>query len=111
MLEPSPDVRIVLTTVGSREEAARIGHTLVEERLAACATALPGAESIYHWRGEIETGHETMLLLKTKEKQLESLYARLLDLHSYETPEFLVLNAEAASRGYREWLTSSLAGV
>src|SRR5271165_2945698 len=108
MLEPNPDIRIVLTTVGSREQAARIGHTLVEERLAACATALPGAESIYHWRGEIETAHETLLLLKTREKQLDALYARLLDLHSYETPEFLVLSVEAASRGYREWLTANL---
>lgn len=111
MLEPHPDIRIVLTTVGSREEAARIGHTLVEERLTACATALPGVESIYHWRGEIESGHETLLLLKTKGDRLDALYARLLDLHSYETPEFLVLTVEAASTGYREWLAASLAGA
>lgn len=111
MLDPNPDVRIVLTTVGSREEASRIGHTLVEERLAACATALPGAESIYHWRGAIESDHETLMLLKTKQKQLDALYARLLDLHSYETPEILVLTVDAASRGYREWLAASLAGA
>jgi periplasmic divalent cation tolerance protein len=111
MLESNPDVRIVLTTAGSREEAIRIGHTLVEERLAACATALPGAESIYHWRGEVETDHETLLLLKTRQIQLDALYARLLDLHSYETPEFLVLSVESASRGYREWLAASLAGA
>jgi uncharacterized protein involved in tolerance to divalent cations len=32
-------------------------------------------------------------------------------LHSYETPEFLVLSVEAASQGYREWLKASLAGA
>lgn len=111
MLQSNPEIRIVLTTTGSREEAARIGRTLVEERLAACATALPGIESIYHWRGEIETDTETLMLLKTETDRLEALHARLVALHSYETPEFLVLSVEAASQGYRQWLKASLAGV
>lgn len=109
MLEPSPEIRIVLTTAGSREEAARIGRTLVEEHLAACATSLPGAESIYYWRGEVESGAETLLLLKTELGQLEALHARLAAIHSYETPEFLVLTVESASRAYHEWLKANLA--
>lgn len=111
MLESNPDIRIVLTTTGSREAAAELGRTLVEERLAACATALPGAESIYCWRGEMQNDSEFMLLLKTDVHQLDALYKRLVALHSYETPEFLVLGVEAASRGYREWLKASLASV
>jgi periplasmic divalent cation tolerance protein len=108
MLQSSPEIRIVLTTAGSREEAARIGRTLVEERLAACASLLPGVESIYHWHGEIETGTETLLMLKTEVDQLGALHSRMLELHSYETPEFLVLSVEAASQGYGEWLKASL---
>jgi periplasmic divalent cation tolerance protein len=111
MLESNPGIRIVLTTTGSREEAARIGRTLVEERLAACATSLPEADSIYHWRGAIETGTETLIMLKTDADRLEALHARLLALHSYETPEFLVLSVEAASHGYHQWLKASLAGA
>jgi periplasmic divalent cation tolerance protein len=52
-----------------------------------------------------------MLLLKTEVDRLEPLHTRLLALHSYETPEFLVLSVEAASQGYREWLKASLAGA
>ncbi|HEY2857611.1 MAG TPA: divalent-cation tolerance protein CutA [Terracidiphilus sp.] len=111
MLQSDPDIRIVLTTAGSREEAERIGRTLVEERLAACVTLLAGVESIYHWRGEIERDSETLMLLKTQTDQMEALHARLLKLHSYETPEFLVLTVEAASEGYHRWLKASLAGV
>jgi periplasmic divalent cation tolerance protein len=111
MLQSSPEIRIVLTTAGSRDEGASIGRTLVEERLAGCATSLPGVESVYHWNGEIETGTETLLLLKTDVDRLDALHTRLLALHSYETPEFLVLTVEAASQGYREWLKASLAGV
>jgi periplasmic divalent cation tolerance protein len=108
MLRSNPEVRIILTTAGSPEEAARIGLTLVEERLAACATSLPGVESTYRWNGEIETASETMLLLKTAADQLDALHTRLLALHSYETPEFLVLSVEAASQGYHQWLKASL---
>jgi periplasmic divalent cation tolerance protein len=111
MLHSNPEARIVLTTAGSREEASRIGRTLVEEHLAGCATSLPGVESIYRWKGEIETDTETLLLIKTEVGQVEALHARLVALHSYETPEFLVLSVEAASEGYRAWLKASVAGV
>lgn len=100
--------RIVLTTAGSREEAGRLAGTLVEERLAACATLVPSVESIYHWQGEVETSHETLLLLKTSAEQLPALEARLHALHSYETPEFLVLHVEAGSQKYLEWMRSCL---
>jgi periplasmic divalent cation tolerance protein len=111
MLEHNPDIRIVLTTAGSHDAAVRMGRTLVEERLAACATAVPGAESVYCWRGELQTDSETLLLLKTDVLQLDALYNRLVALHTYETPEFLVLAVDAASSAYREWLNASLMGV
>jgi periplasmic divalent cation tolerance protein len=100
--------RIVLTTTGSTEEARQLGRTLVEERLAACATLVPAVESIYRWKGEIESASETLLLLKTDIDRLAALEARLHELHSYETPEFLVLPAESGSNGYLDWLNGCL---
>jgi periplasmic divalent cation tolerance protein len=108
MPETAPSARIVLTTAADPAEAERLGHTLVEERLVACATLIPAAQSIYHWQGEVETATETLLLLKTGPGQLEALEARLRQLHSYQTPEFLVLKVEAASQAYLEWLHASL---
>lgn len=108
MSEAAPPARVVLTTAANREEAARIGRILVEERLAACATLIPGVESIYLWQGEVETDAETLLLLKTGPDQLEALEARLRELHSYETPEFLVLTVDAVSHPYLDWLQASL---
>ena len=61
----STSARVVLTTAANSEEAARLGRTLVEERLVACATLLPAIESIYRWKGRIESSVESMLLLKT----------------------------------------------
>jgi periplasmic divalent cation tolerance protein len=106
----TPPIRLILTTTANPEEAARLGRTLVEERLAACATLIPAVQSIYRWKGEIETSTETLLLLKTGEERLAALEARLHELHSYQTPEFLVLPVEAASQPYLEWLQNTLRG-
>lgn len=108
MPNPTPPALIVLTTAATPEEANRLARTLVEERLAACATLIPAVQSIYHWQGQIESATETLLLLKTGAAQIAALEARLHALHSYQTPEFLVLPAQAGSRGYLDWLSSSL---
>lgn len=108
MLESNSSARIAMTTAASREEAERLGRVLVEERLAACATILPGVHSIYHWKDQIESSEECLLLLKTALHRLQALEARLHELHSYETPEFLVLAVEAGSRAYLAWLEASL---
>ena len=108
MPEADSPVRIVLTTATTPEEAARLGRTLVEERLAACATSIPGAESIYHWQGQVETATETLVLLKTTQDHLAALETRLHELHSYDIPEFLVLPVESGSRRYLHWLHECL---
>ena len=108
VMPDAPPVRIVLTTCASPGEASRLARTLVEERLVACATLIPAVQSIYHWQGQIEFSTETLLLLKTGPAQLAALESRLHELHSYQTPEFVVLGAEAASQPYIDWLTSSL---
>jgi periplasmic divalent cation tolerance protein len=102
------DARIVLTTTANIDQARLLGRTLVEERLAACATLIPAVESIYHWEGAVESAGECLLLLKTFAVQLPALETRLLALHSYDTPEFLVLPVEAASEGYLAWMRASL---
>jgi periplasmic divalent cation tolerance protein len=108
MTETPPTARIVITTAASHDEAKRLAATFVEERLAACATLVPAAESIYRWEGQVETAAETLLLIKTGVEQLAALEARLKELHSYQAPEFLVIHVEAGSHAYLEWLQASL---
>ncbi|KAA6460875.1 divalent-cation tolerance protein CutA [Acidobacteria bacterium AB60] len=108
MSEAGIDARIVLTTASNDEEARSLARTLVEERLAACATLVPAVESIYRWQGKVETATETLLLLKTTATQVPALKSRLLDLHSYETPEVLALPVESGSDGYLAWMRDNL---
>lgn len=103
-----PLARVVLTTAANLDEAKRIARILVEEELAACVTVVPSVRSIYRWEGKVEDSIETLLLMKTGTEQLATLEARLHALHSYQTPEFLVLKPEAGSAGYLEWMQDNL---
>jgi periplasmic divalent cation tolerance protein len=104
MVLPASEIRIVLSTAGSRDEAEGIAHTLVEAQLAACVNIVPGLQSIYHWQGKVESAEEVLLLIKTTAANLERVEAALRAAHSYEIPEFLVLTPESASQPYLRWL-------
>lgn len=104
---PTP-FRLILTTAANPGAASRLARILVEERLAACATLMAAATSIYRWKGQVETADEVVVLLKTTEEQVAGLEKRLKELHNYETPEFLVLKVEGGSAEYLAWLQSSV---
>lgn len=109
MIVPTPPIRLVLTTAGSREEADRIATALVDSHLAACVNLVPGVGSIYRWQGKVESAEEVLLLIKTTGHQLEALESALRRLHSYELPEFLVLRPEAATKAYADWIAAATA--
>lgn len=97
---------LVLTTLEADADAAALARTLVEERLAACVNVLPAMTSIYRWKESVDQEREQQLLIKTAAEKVEALAARLSELHPYELPEFIVLNAEA-SRAYAKWIDDS----
>ena len=100
MVEPV----IVLCSCGDIEAARRIANALVEARLAACANIVPTVESVYRWREKIETANETLLLIKTTADSFAALSKKILELHSYETPEIIALPIVAGLEKYLRWL-------
>lgn len=76
----------VYAVFANSEEAATIGNTAVEERLAACVNILGSVHSIYRWKGTIERSEETIAIFKTSEELADQLIARIASLHSYEVP-------------------------
>ena len=97
---------LVLTTLGADADAAALARTLIDERLAACVNVLPVMTSIYRWKGRVEQDREQQLLIKTTAGSVVALAARLRELHPYELPEFIVLDA-GASEAYAEWVDDS----
>jgi len=100
-------VLMVFVTAGGAAEAAAIGRAVVDERLAACCSILPGARSIYRWQGRICDEAEAVLILKTTAERFESLAARVRALHSYETPEIVAAPVVFGSEAYLRWVRES----
>ncbi|NUO65421.1 MAG: divalent-cation tolerance protein CutA [Gemmatimonadaceae bacterium] len=101
---PQTDAIVVLTTVTTAEEGVALVRALLERRLVACGTLMPGARSLYRWRGKIADEQETIVLLKTRAARLEGLRLAFDDLHPYKVPELLALPVSAGLEKYLEWI-------
>lgn len=102
-------VIVVMVTIPDQELGARLGRTLVEERLAACVNVMGGLRSVYRWKGELCDDQEALLVIKTRRELLESLTQRVMALHPYEVPEVLALEAVGGSAQYMEWVLAETA--
>jgi periplasmic divalent cation tolerance protein len=98
---------VVLMTAASFEEAGRIAETLVHQKLAACVQVLPEMQSIYLWKGEVQTDREVLMIAKTIHAKFAALEQQVRAMHSYETPEIIALQVVAGSESYLEWLFRS----
>lgn len=99
----------VLTTVGSEEEAAKIGDALLERRLAACVQIAGPITSRYRWQGKLEQAREWQCLAKTEASLYDEVEAAIRSLHSYEEPEVLAIPILAGSKGYLDWVSAGVA--
>jgi len=79
-------------------------RTLLERRLIACGTLVPGARSLYRWQGKIADEREVVVMLKTRSARIESLRVAFAELHPYKVPELLALQVEAGLDKYLEWI-------
>lgn len=101
---------ICLSTCPDRATADRIARTLVDERLAACVNLLPGITSVYRWQGTVETDEEVLLLAKTAPARMQALTARIVELHPYDVPEVIALEAGGGLPAYLEWIATETTG-
>jgi periplasmic divalent cation tolerance protein len=103
---PHSDAILVLTTVSSEDEAVTLIRTLLERRLIACGTIMPGARSLYRWQGKIADEREVVLLLKTRSARVEALQEAFGSLHPYKVPELLALAVDSGLEKYLEWINA-----
>jgi len=101
---PEATPLLVWSTFPDVASARRAAHTLVKERLAACANLLPGVESVYRWKGAVETASEVWVLFKTTREEYPRLEARLQAAHPYELPEIVAFRPEHGLPAYLQWI-------
>ena len=99
---------IVLTTFEHKDLAKCLARTIVENKMAACATILPKATSIYAWEGRIEEASEFVLLIKTHQDKAEALMSYIKTNHVYTIPEIIQLPIIGGNQAYLDWVKTSL---
>ena len=83
-----------------------MARSLVEAHLAACVSIGTPVESLYHWRGQIETAEETPLAIKTRAELYPKVQAAILASHPYELPEIVAVPICYALPGYLDWIAT-----
>lgn len=99
---------LVITTVGSADDAQRLARTLVDEHLCACAQ-IERIDSVYRWQGDVVQEPEWRLLFKTIEDRYAQIEQRLRTLHPYALPAIYSLRPQQALPAFADWVRQATA--
>jgi len=102
------DFVIVFSSAGSQIEANNIAEVLIEKKLAACVSILPGVTSHYCWNDKKETSFEVRVVIKTERSKFEQIKETIMDQHSFEVPEILMVPVIGGSEDYLNWMKAEL---
>lgn len=76
---------------------------MIQDKLAACVQ-LKDIESLYNWDGKLCCERETLLSIKTKKELFSKVKSKILELHSYDTPEIIELDISNISEDYLKFI-------
>jgi periplasmic divalent cation tolerance protein len=107
MSQAGESVVIVFVTTPA-DDASRIAHHLVENRLAACVNILPDIRSVYRWEGNVEEDHECLLLVKTTKLMFEAVSSGIREVHPYAVPEIIATPLVDGYDGYLRWVVENV---
>ncbi len=103
------DVCIIMTTVGSEEQAISIAEELVHKKLSACVNIIPAVRSIYFWKEEVCNDEELLLVIKSVPDKFEEIHAVIRELHSYDLPECICFDLARGCPEYLDWIVRTVA--
>jgi periplasmic divalent cation tolerance protein len=98
------DYDLCFVTVGDKKTAEEIASGLLEGRLAACVSAVPGLTSTYWWKDRIEKSSETLLIIKTRRTLRNDIIQFVKERHPYAVPETVFTEIAGASKDYLDWI-------
>jgi periplasmic divalent cation tolerance protein len=97
---------LVVTTVGSRDDALVLARALVELRLAACAQ-IGEIDSVYRWQGAVHEEPEFRILFKTRADRYAQVEAAIRERHPYDLPAIHAIATRHAEAAYAAWVADN----
>ncbi len=88
----------------NEKQAKKIGKTLVEKRMIACANIIPVISSCYKWKGKVCEEKESLLLIKTVKAKKKILRDEIKRLHSYKLPCVAFISFDEINKEYEQWV-------
>jgi periplasmic divalent cation tolerance protein len=101
---PPRDLIVVVTSVGTEEQALDVAHALVRARHAACVNIVPNVHSVYRWKGRVCDDGEMLLVIKSRAGSFEAVRETIHRVNTYELPEVLAYKVDWASPGFASWI-------
>jgi periplasmic divalent cation tolerance protein len=77
---------------------------LLERRKAACVNVIPMVDSVFWWRGRLDSGQEMLLIVKTRAALVSQVVQLVKQVHSYTTPEVIALPIISGNEEYLTWI-------
>jgi len=97
---------LVLTTLPDQAQAEALARELLTARLAACIQIGATVQSLYHWRGQIETASEIPLAIKTRAGLYPRVEETIRRRHPYELPEIVAVPISGGLPAYLDWIAA-----
>jgi periplasmic divalent cation tolerance protein len=93
---------ILYVTYADKKQAKRIISHLINKKLISCANLFP-VESLYFWEGKVKNSKEIVSVIKTKKANWPKVEAEIKNLHSYEIPCILKIDAKS-NKEFDSWV-------
>jgi periplasmic divalent cation tolerance protein len=97
---------LVLTTCGSDATARTMARDLVDRALAVSVCLQP-AHTFFRFEGQCREEDEIRLLAVTTVDLYPEVERRLLELHTFEIPDIIMIRADAGAEATLAWIHSS----
>ena len=101
------DALLVMTATPTHEDAVALARSAVQQGLAGSAQIGGPVESVFRHLGEVGTGKEWQVLLRTTETAHAALEAHLVDGHPWDNPEVIALPVSRATPAYLAWVRTA----
>lgn len=100
---------LVITSVGSEQQALTIAEELIQLEYAASVNIMPTMRSIYRFSGKVYDDEENFLIIKTTNELFDYVAEVICQMHTYEVPEIVGIPCARYQDEFAQWIVESVA--
>lgn len=97
-------MHLIYITFPTKDEATKIAHELISNKLVACANIYDNVTSIYEWEGKIEQSEEFTLICKAPDVAVDEVIKLVKQKHTYDCPCIIAIKVEKGNEDFLKWV-------